>query len=74
MSKERLWDDSAFTPVGRTPQPPASLDALLADLGLGRADERERRHALSDWLANHEPSKRLVRSFERRGYGDLISG
>ena len=52
----------------------AMLDALLADLGLGRADERERRHALSDWLANHEPSKRLVRSFERRGYGDLISG
>ncbi len=69
---ERVLDDAAFTPVGATPPAPQSLGALIVDLELTGAADSERRRGLVEWLIHNEPSTRLIRSFERRGCGDLL--
>lgn len=71
-TNERLWDDSAFTPLGQTPPEPQTLGTLLAQLGAGRAQDAESREAVRGWLGSHTPSERLRRSMTRRGYGDLL--
>ncbi len=73
VTNERLWDDSAFTPVGEAPPEPQSLGTLLAQLGVGRADDSARCDAVRSWLAGHVPSEKLSRSMARRGYGDLLT-
>ncbi|MFI8775343.1 hypothetical protein ACIGKQ_24775 [Gordonia sp. NPDC062954] len=70
---ERVLDDCAHTRVGDVPPVPQSVGALFADLRLTRADDVDRRRELLDWLIQHEPSKRLIRSLERRGYADLVA-
>ncbi|MFT4086141.1 MAG: hypothetical protein QM658_03150 [Gordonia sp. (in: high G+C Gram-positive bacteria)] len=71
-SNERLWDDSAFTPLGeRTPEP-QSVGVLFSQLGVRYADSSTRLDALRSWLTGHTPSEKLARSIVRRGYGDLL--
>ncbi len=70
---ERLWDDSAFTPVGSAPPAPQTVGTLLAQIGVHRASADECREAIRAWLGSNVPSDRLSRSMERRGYGDLLS-
>ena len=65
---ERLWDDSAITPLGHTPAAPQTAGALFADLGVLGADDGTRLEALRCWLRDNTPSDRLVASLKRRGY------
>ena len=51
---------------------PHTLGMLLATLRLGRADEHTRRVEIGRRLQSNVPSRRLARSLERRGYGDLL--
>ena len=72
-SADRLVDGVVYYRDGGLPAP-QSLGALLADLNLRQASPEVRRAGLVEWLSTHEPSKQLARSFERRGYGDLLRG
>lgn len=72
-SADRLVDGVVYYREADLPAP-QSLGALLADLHLRQASPEVRRAGLVEWLATHEPSKQLARSFERRGYGDLLNG
>lgn len=70
---DRLVDGVVYYREADLPAP-QSLGALLADLNLRQASPEVRRAGLAEWLSTHEPSKQLARSFERRGYGDLLRG
>lgn len=70
--RERLWDDSIFLRPGEKPPAPAFVGQLLSRLRLEDADDTARRSGIREWLASHTPSRSLVLSLRRRGYGDLV--
>ncbi|MCH5641905.1 MULTISPECIES: hypothetical protein [unclassified Gordonia (in: high G+C Gram-positive bacteria)] len=73
IMNERVQDDSVFLHSGEPRPAPQSLGALLACLRLDYADIAAQRAGLRRWLDDNEPSKRLMSSIERQGFGDLLT-
>ncbi|WP_287001716.1 MULTISPECIES: hypothetical protein [Gordonia] len=69
---EHVVDGVAYYQQHAQLPPPQTLGTLLIDLGLYQAVDAEQRAGVALWLKDHEPSKRLMRSIERQGFGDLI--
>lgn len=72
MSNGRLWDDSIFLPPGSKMSPPRFTVSLVAQLGLARATDKEKREGISKWLEDNTPVVSLARSLAKYGYADLL--
>ena len=71
---ERFYDDSAFLPIGSSMSAPSTTGVLLFQLKLSNADRTTQSAGMADWLRDHTPSAGLVRSLQRRSFGDLVDG
>lgn len=70
---ERFYDDSNFLPVGSPMPAPHTTGSLLGRLKLVTADRKAQIAGIRNWLESHDPSPALLRSFERRGYQEVLS-
>ncbi|MEP9416615.1 hypothetical protein ABLE92_20085 [Gordonia sp. VNQ95] len=69
---QRLWDDGVFVPEGDNTPQPVFVNALLARLGLLDAPRDKQESGIATWLQSNQPSKTLIISLERQGFGDLL--
>lgn len=70
---ERFYDDSAFLPIGSPMPPPYTAGSLLQRLRLLLAERDEQIAGIRDWLKTNEPTDGLVKSLQRRGFGDALT-
>ncbi|AXH45495.1 hypothetical protein SEA_DANYALL_15 [Gordonia phage Danyall] len=68
----RLWDDSVFVPAGEQHRKPVFVGQLLSSLQLEDAPRSRQVEGIRQWLLNNEPSKSLVLSLDKRGFGELL--
>ncbi|QLF84063.1 hypothetical protein KNV15_gp15 [Gordonia phage Jambalaya] len=68
----RLWDDSVFVPAGEQRPKPVFVGQLLSSLRLEDAPRARQAEGIREWLLYNEPSKSLVLSLDKRGFGDLV--
>ncbi|MGV9791920.1 hypothetical protein [Gordonia sp. NPDC003422] len=68
----RLWDDEGFTVPGKPARSPQVAGVLLGRLHLTRAPHAEQVDGIREWLEHNHPSKSLIRSLERNGFGELV--
>ncbi|MDI9914368.1 hypothetical protein [Rhodococcus sp. IEGM 1379] len=69
---ERFYDDSAFLPIGSPMTPPYTAGSLLSRLKLVRAERDVQLAGVRDWLTTNEPTEGLIRSLNRRGFGEVF--
>ncbi|MCG7633960.1 hypothetical protein MHN80_16745 [Gordonia McavH-238-E] len=68
----RLWDDTVFVPAREQRPEPAFVGQLLSSLHLEDAPRPRQAEGIRQWLQHNYPSKSLVLSLEKRGFGDLL--
>ncbi|MFC9982882.1 hypothetical protein [Gordonia sp. NPDC127522] len=71
-SSHRLWDDSAFVAAGEQRPKPVFVGQLLSSLHLEDAPRSRQAEGIREWLLYNEPSKSLVLSMDKRGFGNLL--
>lgn len=70
--EQRLWDDRVFVADDDKTPPPVFVNTLLSRLGLLDAPRDEQASGIATWLQSNQPSKTLIISLERQGFGDLL--